>query len=111
MANNHMGEITLKLDGVDYVLRPTFEAMAQIENQTGQGVLLLTNKLIAGSARLTDIAIIIAEGIKASDNKIPNDFYDKIMKTGYVALIDQVSVFLSKAVTGDRPYDGKKSGE
>jgi hypothetical protein len=57
------GEIAIKLGGSDYTLLPTYEAIRQIENQTGHSVMELMR---SGEALTLDqISIIFCEGIKA----------------------------------------------
>jgi hypothetical protein len=65
-ANPHRGELAVELGGRSYTLRPDFEALAAIEEQTGHSVLDLVDQIQRGKMlRLMDLAVIVAEGVKA----------------------------------------------
>jgi hypothetical protein len=61
---NTRGEVTIDLDA-RYVMRPSYEAIEAIENQTGRGVVALVNLAAQNEMRMSEAAIIVTECIKA----------------------------------------------
>jgi hypothetical protein len=66
MANepNSRGEVTIDLDAT-YVMRPSYEAIEEIESQTNRGIVALVNMAAQGELKLGDAAIIVTECIKS----------------------------------------------
>jgi hypothetical protein len=62
---NTRGEVTITLDGAEYVMRPSYEAIEAIEAQTGKGILALIQGAQEGNLTLAQTAIIVAECMKA----------------------------------------------
>lgn len=61
---NTRGEVTIDLDA-RYVMRPSYEAIEAIENQTGRGVVALVNLAAQGEMKLSEAAVIVTECMKA----------------------------------------------
>lgn len=59
------GEVALKLDGQDFVLRPSHEAIVEFEALTGQGLMQLARAALDGSMRLGVASLIVTECVKA----------------------------------------------
>lgn len=59
------GEIVLILDGQDFCLRPSHEAIFEFEAITGQGLLQLTRSALDGSMPVSVLAQVATECIKA----------------------------------------------
>jgi len=66
------GQISLPLDGQEYVLRPSMEAIMAIEARL-RPLLPLTQEAVAGSLTLHDLGIITAEFMRAFGKANPND--------------------------------------
>lgn len=64
-ANPVRGEMTFDLDGADYVLRPSFEAIVAIEEQTGKTQVELAQMASDGRLTVMDAAVVVTECIKA----------------------------------------------
>lgn len=64
-ANAERGEITLTLDGAEFVLRPSNEAIMAFEEATGKGLLQLAQESLRGALRLGEVAQIATECIRA----------------------------------------------
>lgn len=62
---NTRGEVTITLDGAEYVMRPSYEAIQAVEDKTGMGLLALLNAIGNGEMTLKRLAIIITEFVKA----------------------------------------------
>jgi hypothetical protein len=59
------GEVTLSLHGVDYLLRPSFEAIADIERELSRGILEVARQAEAGTLTLGDAGVIAAACMRA----------------------------------------------
>lgn len=64
-ANDTRGEIALALEGEEYVLRPSYQAIKAFEAATGKGVVTLAQQAFAGELQLNELAAIAAECIRA----------------------------------------------
>ncbi|MFQ5535666.1 MAG: gene transfer agent family protein [Sphingomonadales bacterium] len=66
MANPQRGEETLAVNGQTYTLRLDFEAIAQIEQQMGEGIAaIIQNRISIGKYGITDIAVIFCEMLRS----------------------------------------------
>lgn len=65
MANKTRGEIALTLEGVEYTLRPSYEAIQAFEDQTGKGIIELGRAALEGKLSVREAAIVATECIKA----------------------------------------------
>jgi hypothetical protein len=64
-ANKDRGEVELILDGTPYVLRPSYEAIAAFEADTGRGLLELAKLADAGTLTSSEVAAIAVRSIQA----------------------------------------------
>lgn len=64
-ANKTRGEVSLELEGAEYVLRPSYEAISAIEAQTDRSLIDLARAAGDGALKLGESAIIVTECIKA----------------------------------------------
>lgn len=55
MANEVRGEVEIELGGKRYSLRPTYGALAEIENLTDAGLIKLAGRFQEGDIRIKDI--------------------------------------------------------
>lgn len=110
MTNTARGDIAIKLDGQDYIIRPTFQCLCDIESATGTPVLALAERLADGNISLTDIASIVEAGIKAGSYVgLSREVIGReIMRVGIAAFLAVVSEFFSIALTGEVDGDDTK---
>lgn len=110
-ANATRGEVTLKLEGVDYVLRPTYAAISAFEAETGKGLLRLTREAVNGDLTTEEAAVIATECIKAHGIAIGDDGMARFnarrvreliaeAEGGFAAALGTIAGVLSGAVTG-----------
>jgi len=69
MANAERGEVVVKLGSEEWVVRPSFDFICGVEEATGRSILELVENI--RSIRLTDIVLIIHEGIKSTKPALP----------------------------------------
>ena len=64
-ANAERGEITLTLDGGEFVLRPSHEAIEAFESAIGKGLIVLAREAVESGLRLGEVAQIVTECVRA----------------------------------------------
>ena len=64
-ANATRGEISVEMEGVEYVLRPSFEAISAFETQTNRSLIDLARAAGDGQLKMGEAAVIVTECIKA----------------------------------------------
>ena len=60
-ANKTRGEVSLELEGVEYVLRPSYEAISAFEAQTDRSLIDLARAAGDGQLKMSEAAIIVTE--------------------------------------------------
>lgn len=104
IANPHRGEVEITLAGKAHVLRPTFAAIAEIEARTGSGVIELVRRLGAHQARIADLAVVVAAGLRGAG--VPADYdrvAEQVFRSRMTEILAPVLDFLIHAVSGGRP--------
>lgn len=91
---NHLrGDKTIQLGDQSITLRPTFNALATIEQQTGYSLIALTRRLANGEAKLAELhSIIVASAL----SPVPD-----VDNTPLLDLQEQLLDFLITALTGE----------
>lgn len=110
-ANAAAGEVEIRLAGRTYVLRPTFEAIVELERETGMGLIRLMSMFNAGDYGLSLLAATITAGLHgAGESAKPAAVAEMVFKTGIAdpALVLSVTQFLLNAAQGGREPDGGK---
>lgn len=64
-STSERGEVVLSLDGQEFCLRPSYEAIVEFEAITGLGLLQLARSAIDGAMPVSILAQVAAECIKA----------------------------------------------
>ena len=73
MANKIRSETNIVIDGKSYVMRPTFNALCSIEGRIDKSLITLLCDYDQKGIKLIEQQIIIEEGLKAADEKIPDN--------------------------------------
>ena len=119
MANKERGEVAVSIGGKDYILRPSFSALVEIERRTGQTILEIATNLSAARIGVADLVAVLFSAIKAGQTDWPE--YDvlgeMVVKAGVAELIGPVGGFIVSALNGGqetnagngRAAKGKKS--
>lgn len=112
MANKYKGEVKLKLGGREYTLRPTFGALAEIEDRSGKYITEIFNELQGGKVSIKALAVIVSVGAAAAtpdDAPTVNEAGELIRKEGILGVLKQreasgsspIAQFLMYAIAGD----------
>lgn len=114
--NETRGEVALNFDGKDYVLRPTFEALEEIETKTGRGLVELAIRGRALELKLSEMAVIAAACIRAWGRAINDmggrEVTDKgiaraIVDKGVAASMVAITSVLTGAISGGYTASGE----
>jgi hypothetical protein len=101
MANKARGEMDLILGGERYTMRPSFEAIAEIEDLTGKGLLALAIKLGEGNGTTKEMAAVIYSGLKGAGSKLSfEEVGEKVIRAGITKLSAPMGEFLRLALQG-----------
>jgi hypothetical protein len=100
MANKERGEIAVSLGGKDYRLRPTFQALAEIENRSGIGLVALARRFLAQDFGLNDVIAVLEPAIEAGGVKPPADLGALVVMQGIATFTAPIETFLIQALTG-----------
>ena len=101
VANRHRGDVEIELAGRRFLLRPTFAAIAEIEERSGQGLIALARRLAAGDIRITDVATIVTAGLRAAGEPAKRETVgEMVLDSGLGALAPAVGAFLRVAISG-----------
>ena len=100
MANPHRGEVEITLAGKTYTMRPTFEALCEIEDRTGVGLAVQLRRFAEGTFGVRDVAAILSAGIRASDKAAPgiDEIGQIIVEEGIAPFAEAIGVFLAGTV-------------
>jgi hypothetical protein len=100
MVNRERSEVTIVLGGKEYCLRPTFQALAEIEARAGVGLIKLMRRFVDHEFGLKDVLAVLGPAIEAGGVKPPVDLGDRIVETGIANFFGPVSEFLALALGG-----------
>lgn len=117
-ANVDRGEVSLHLDGVEMVMRPTQEAILAFEGATGKGLPQLATQGVAGTLTLGEMAQIAAECIRAWGRATNNQGFAGSTAANVAGLIleapggmraamEPIGGMLAMAYTGEYTAAGK----
>lgn len=112
MANKYKGEVKLMLGGKELTLRPTFGALAEIEDRSGKYITELFHELDRGKVSIKALAFVISIGAAAADSDTAPSVAEAgelIRKDGLLSILKQrgadgnspVAKFLLYAIAGD----------
>lgn len=108
-ANIERGEIMVALEGVDHVLRPSYEAQVAIEAQTGRSIEQLAAAAGENALTIGEAAIIVTECIRAQGRAVndktlmryePGRVGECIVTSGKLAIVRRLELLLYLAATG-----------
>ncbi len=99
--NKQRGEVRILLDGIWYEMRPTFNAIAEIEADLDKGIISLAKDFHSGMITLSALSSVAYFGLKAAGNKVDRAILEeKIVRTGFNNLITPVSEFIANCISG-----------
>ena len=117
-ANATRGEVSLTLDGAEFVLRPSYEAISAFEADTGCGLLALTQQAEEATMTLDTIAAIVTRCIQAQGRAISDQMMQGVKapkiaalimesETGLLGVLMRLRLMLVMAATGGYTATGE----
>lgn len=119
-AANARGEVTIVLEGQEYHLRPSYEAIVAIEEMTGKTTFELANAARNQALTLAECGIVTARMMQAFGeshpgdplistykNSKPENLARLIMVEGVMKVQPRLAVLLIAAVTGGVDASGE----
>lgn len=120
MANKLRGEVTLKLDGKNYTLRPTFGTLCELEDAYEAPILRIMEDMRGGKIRLSGLAKVIFSGVHGFDHETEitvEQIGELIVKDGLLKVMEQkgenginpITQYILNGVLGGEEDGGKGS--
>ncbi len=100
MHNVHRGEVTIEFSSQSLTLRPTFQALCEIESILGKSIVKALIDFEQEQLRLVSIIAIIKAGVKAYDGTILIDEQVGVLiqEKGLMNILSYMVLFLSRAI-------------
>ncbi len=84
-----------------FVLRPSFEAIVEIEEQTGRSIFALARRIARAELGHQEVACVVGAGLKATGETVSYDTVgEMILRTGLADVLPPVGEFLAKVLGG-----------
>ncbi len=111
MANPLRGEVDIRLAGKAYTLRPTFQALCELEQRAGSNLYHIARRFEDGSFTLLDITCVVWSGIRGTLGASAPTFEDigeHIVLQGVANMVDPACRYMAGAlgVEIERTADG-----
>lgn len=113
MANKSVGELKLVLEGKEYLLRPSFKALNEIEDRADMSLLGITELITKNQLRVKHVSSILWGGMLGGSEEegVPlpfgyDDLHEKILSAGYMKMTTAAILFLNGAIRG-RTVEGE----
>ena len=104
MYNTHRGEVTIKFLSQNLTLRPSFQALCEIESILGKSIIKGLIDFEQNPLELVTIMAVLKAGVKAYDGTVLTD--DQlgllIQERGLINILPEVVKFLSTAIGLDK---------
>jgi hypothetical protein len=104
VVNRERGEVAIVLGGTEYCLRPTFQALAEIEARAGVGLVPLARRFLEREFGLKEVLAVLGPAIEAGGAKPPADLGDCVVRAGIANYFGPVSEFLTLALGGETSW-------
>lgn len=107
MANKAVGEINMTISGREFLLRPSFNGLTEIESRADCGLLEIARDIFNGKVKLKHIAAIIYGGIVGAlpKGQKPEITFDELgellVKDNYPQYVTPAVLFFGDAIKGN----------
>ena len=107
MANKARGETTVTLGGKQLVLRPTFEAVEQIQDRLGERLVPLISRLSRSDFGVRDIAVPIHEFARAGGSEMEyQDIGELVLAEGLKNVAPTIMTMITDILLGPEKKTG-----
>lgn len=98
-ANPHRGEVSLLLDGIEHLLRPTFAALVAVEEELGS-LFTLVERATAGEMKLGEIVALFWHCLHDRDDASREAFAEAVTRAGLAACAGPLRALLVQVLKG-----------
>ena len=107
MANRVRGEVELSLAGTAYTLRPTYQAIAEVEDALGCGFIDIVSRLLERRIAVREMAVVIARFAQASGHSEASEEHigRALVEDGPAKALVPLAGFLARTLTGEDEAD------
>jgi hypothetical protein len=98
-ANPHRGEVSILLDGIEHVLRPTFAALVSVEEELGS-LITLVERATGGEMKLGEIVALFWHCLKDRDEHSREAFAEAVTRVGLAACAGPLRALLVQVLKG-----------
>jgi hypothetical protein len=96
--NPRRGDVKLPLEGCELVLRPSFAAIAQLEDRFDRAIFDIARDFCEGKlARAKDLLAIVEAGVQGAGGEAPPDLPERMAQAGMAKMIEPLGKFLAHA--------------
>lgn len=100
MTNPLKGEIELNIGGTEYKARLTIDAIMQIEQSVGCGIIKLAQRMAEGDVRVSDIIHVLTPALRGGGkNMQPKDVSAIITNVGIIEATTAVATLLTSSIS------------
>mgnify|MGYP003147944899 FL=1 len=112
MANPMKGQIKVKLGDKEYNARLTIDAIMQIEDAVGCGIIKLATKMADADIRMSDVVTVLLYALRGGGKDFQESDIKKIVQnTGIVESTAAMSTLIAQSLSSDsEEKEGKKKG-
>ena len=103
-CNPLRNEVVIMLDGIAYVMRPSFEALVLIEKQLSQTLIQIADKISTENISLTELAVIIE--ICMEKRASAEFIQDAIVRGGMTSALNAVADLMMAIFSGIDTQNG-----
>lgn len=108
MANPLKGQIKINLASKEYTARLTIDALMQIEDALGEGIIKVASRMGEGDVRIKDLVTVLLPALRGGGNDLQaNDINKIVQDAGIVQATKSVAMLLAQTLTDD---SGEESG-
>jgi hypothetical protein len=105
MHNKNRGEVSIEFPSTTITLRPTFQALCEIEAAAGKSIINMLSNFAIQQLRISEIIVIIKAGKKAYDNTLLNNdqITELIESKGIINILPDIVKFLRNGLGIEDP--------
>lgn len=100
--------ITFRFGGETYVAKPTFAAVAAIEQAVGRSIFVIGQEIASGQAQFQHLALVLHQMLLTANARHPaSEVGETLVGTGVKDLLGPASQFCLAAFVGPQAFDDR----
>lgn len=98
MYNNLHCEVEIEIAGRNYLLKPSFAALCEIEKNCARSIVNLLMKFDQRGIFLKEVVNIVRAGMRAAGHRVPRNLVELLHKQGFVEVLPIICEFLKQGL-------------